>query len=140
MSSLDREEALARLASARVGRLATADRSGTPHVVPFVFAFDGGTVYWVVDEKPKRSKRLKRLSNIEANPNVEMVVDGYDDEWEDLWWVRASGPARIMEHGDERARALELLAAKYPQYRSRPPLGPVVAIEMVRVSGWTAKD
>ena len=135
---MDREEALTRLASARVGRLATADASGTPHVVPFVFVLEGTTVYWSVDDKPKRSRRLKRLSNIEANPNVEMVVDHYDENWENLWWVRASGPARILERGEEQAHALGLLAAKYPQYR-QPPQGPVVAIQLVRVASWEAR-
>jgi len=137
---VDRKEALSRLTSARVGHLATADASGTPHVVPFVFALDGETVYWSVDEKPKRSRRLKRLANIEANPNVEMVVDGYDEEWVRLWWVRASGPARILEQGDERTRALDLLRQKYPQYRANMPRGDVVAIELVRVTGWAAAD
>jgi PPOX class probable F420-dependent enzyme len=137
---VDRKEALSRLASGRVGHLATADASGTPHVVPFVFVLDGETVYWAVDEKPKRSRRLKRLTNIEANPNVEMVVDGYDEEWDRLWWVRASGPARILEQGGERTRALDLLRQKYPQYRVNMPRGDVVAIELVRVTGWAAAD
>src|SRR5438445_9100520 len=128
---MERKEALERLASARVGRLATGDASGTPHVVPFVFALDDETAYWAVDDKPKRSARLKRLANIEVNPNVEMVIDGYDEDWTRLWWVRASGPARILEAGPERSRALELLAAKYPHYRDHRPTGEVVAIEIV---------
>ena len=137
---MDRDKALSLLASARVGHLATADASGTPHVVPFVFAFDGTTVYWAVDRKPKRSKRLKRLANIEANPNVEMVVDRYDEDWDRLWWVRASGPARVLEGGEERTSALRLLAEKYERYRTLPPDGAVVAIEVVRVTGWSASD
>src|SRR5438105_12603757 len=137
---MERKEALERLSSARVGHLATADASGTPHVVPFVFALDDETVYWAVDDKPKRSARLKRLANIEVNPNVEMVVDAYDEDWTRLWWVRASGSARIVENGPERNRALELLAAKYPQYRDHRPAGDVVAIEVVGVSGWTGRD
>jgi PPOX class probable F420-dependent enzyme len=137
---VDREAALHRLASARVGHLTTADASGTPHVVPFVFALNDMTVYWAVDRKPKRSNRLKRLANIEANPNVEMVVDAYDEDWDRLWWVRASGPARVLEEGEERALALRLLADKYERYRVQPPDGAVVAIEVVRVTGWSARD
>ena|SRR2546428_8155210 len=137
---MDRDKALSLLASARVGHLATADASGTPHVVPFVFALYGTTVYWAVDRKPKRSKRLKRLTNIEANPNVEMVVDRYDEDWDRLWWVRASGPARVLEDGEERTSALRLLVEKYERYRTLPPHGAVVAIEVVRVTGWSASD
>ena len=125
-----------RLEEARVGRLATADSSGVPHVVPFTFVVDGDTIYWVVDEKPKRSRDLKRLANIRANPNVEVVVDHYDEDWANLWWVRASGPARILEDGDEARRALALLAAKYQQDRASPPEGPVVAVEVAHLAWW----
>jgi PPOX class probable F420-dependent enzyme len=133
---VDEAEALRRLGEARVGRLATADRQGVPHVVPFAFAVDGRTVFWAVDRKPKRSKRLKRLDNIEANPNVELVVDHYDEDWDALWWVRAAGTARIVVDADERDRALALLREKYGQYRTAPPDGPVVAVDLVRVTGW----
>lgn len=133
---MDRGEARTRLAVARVGCLATADAGGLPHVVPFVFVLEGDTIYWAVDEKPKRTRELKRLANIRANPNVEVVVDHYDENWATLWWVRASGPARILEDGDEAHRALALLAAKYPQERASPPQGPVVAIEVAHLAWW----
>ena len=127
-----------RLRAARVGRLATADAGGIPHVVPFVFAVVDHTLYWAVDQKPKRSRRLRRLDNIAANPNVEVVVDRYEDDWGRLWWVRAAGTARIVEDDPERGRALEALAEKYEQYRTQPPEGPVVAVDVTRVSGWDA--
>jgi PPOX class probable F420-dependent enzyme len=133
---MDRREARRRLAEARVGRLATADAGGVPHVVPLVFALDGGTVYWAVDEKPKRSRSIKRLANIQANPNVEVVIDRYTERWDRLWWVRAAGPARIVHEEAEEERAHMLLAAKYRQYRKQPPQGPVVAIEVARLTWW----
>jgi PPOX class probable F420-dependent enzyme len=135
---VDQEAAWERLRAARVGRLATADAGGIPHVVPFVFAATDHALYWAVDQKPKRSRRLRRLDNIAANPNVEVVVDHYDDDWGRLWWVRAAGTARIVDDESERGRALGVLAEKYPQYRTEPPQGPVVAIEVSRVTGWQA--
>ena len=134
---MDREEALRRLADARVGRLATADASGRPHVVPLVFAVDGDTIVWAVDEKPKRTRELRRLANIATNPRVELVVDAYDEDWTTLWWVRAAGTALVVE-GPDADRAKEVLAAKYPQYRDHPPAGPFVAIEIERLTGWAA--
>ena len=119
-----------------MGCLATADAGGLPHVVPFVFVLKGDTIYWAVDEKPKRTRELKRVANIRVNPNVEVVVDHYDENWASLWWVRASGPARILDDLDEARRALTLLAAKYPQERASPPGGPVVAIEVAHLSWW----
>ena len=133
---MDREEALRRLATARVGRLATVDRGGLPHVIPVVFAVSGATIYWAVDQKPKSSKDLKRLRNIQANPNVQLVADHYDEDWSRLWWVRVTGHARAAVDAQEATRALEALAEKYPQYRADPPSGPVVAIDVARVSGW----
>jgi len=135
---MDEREAVDRLASARVARLATADAGGMPHVVPFVFVLLDRTIYWAVDEKPKRSPRLKRLENIAANPNVAVVADHYEEDWSKLWWVRASGIARVVGEETERTRALEALAAKYPQDRDAPPDGPVVAVDVVRIGWWTA--
>jgi PPOX class probable F420-dependent enzyme len=135
---VDEHEAWERLRSARVGHLATGGPGGTPHVVPFVFVLDSTTIYWAVDAKPKHSRELKRLANIRANPNVEVVVDSYQEDWRSLWWVRAAGTARILEPGEEWNRALAKLSEKYPQYRDNPPLGPVVAIDVTKLVGWEA--
>lgn len=139
---MERDEAVARLRSARIGRLATVAPDGRPHVVPFVFvlAEDGERlrVYWAVDRKPKRSPRVQRLRNLEANPAAELVVDGYDEDWDRLWWVRASGTGRVVDSPVERDLALSALAAKYPRYAVEPPEGPVVAIDIERITGWQA--
>jgi PPOX class probable F420-dependent enzyme len=140
---MDRGEAIARLRSARVGRLATVTADARPHVVPFVFALverDGDVLaYWAVDRKPKRTERLRRLRNLERNPAAEFVVDGYDEDWRALWWVRASGTGRVVDDATpEHAAALDALASKYRQYASDPPPGPVVAMDIERISGWRA--
>ena len=119
---------------ARVARLATVDPQGRPHVVPICFVLDGDTLYTAVDEKPKRTRALQRLRNIEANPNVEVLVDRYEEDWSRLWWVRLRGTARIVDD----PRAVELLAAKYPQYRDRPPSGPVIAVTIEERVEWKA--
>jgi PPOX class probable F420-dependent enzyme len=136
---MERGVALRLVAEARVGRLATVDPGGVPHVVPFVFALEGETAYWAVDQKPKRSPELARLANIRANPNVAFVVDQYEDDWRRLWWVRVDGAARVVTDTEERARALALLMGKYPQYRLDPPRDDVVAVEILRVSSWEAE-
>lgn len=139
---MNRDEALARLRSARVGRLATITSGSRPHVVPFVFAVveDGSAVrvYWAVDDKPKRSPRLQRIRNIETDPAVELVVDGYDEDWNELWWVRAAGSGRIVHEPTEHAAGLAALEAKYPQYAAAPPPGPMVAIDVERITSWEA--
>lgn len=112
--------------------------------MPFVFAIarDGDELvaFWAVDDKPKKTATIQRLENIEANPSVEFVVDGYDDDWSELWWVRATGRARVVSTSEERMRALAALSDKYAQYRATPPTGPVIAIEIDRVMGWSAAE
>ena len=141
---VDHDVALERLRSARVGRIATVTPDDRPHVVPFVFALGdaadvGPRAYWAVDRKPKRSERIQRLRNLEHEPAVEFVVDGYDEDWASLWWVRASGTGRVVDDASEERAALEALAAKYPPYAGDPPTGPVVAIEIETISGWEAQ-
>jgi PPOX class probable F420-dependent enzyme len=120
---------------ARVARLATVGADGRPHVVPICFALDGDTLYTAVDEKPKSTRRLRRLVNIEADNRVEVVVDRWDEDWSKLWWVRLVGEARIVENDE---RGLGLLQAKYPQYRDRPPAGPFIVVTILRRSVWQA--
>jgi len=132
------EDARARFAGARVARLATADAEGRPHIVPIVFALDGDRIYSVVDQKPKRTTQLRRLRNITENPQVALLVDHYEDDWDALWWVRADGHARLLDpdHDDlEARRAIELLRARHPQQRAT---GAVLAIDVERWSGWNA--
>jgi PPOX class probable F420-dependent enzyme len=143
------EQASRYFAQARVARLATVDADGRPHVVPMVFAVVGGaeagqtrctdTIYSAVDAKPKRSRALRRLANIAANPRVAILVDHYDEDWHALWWVRAEGTARVLDADEPEGRAaLGRLVARYSQYRAQPPPGPVVAIDVTRWSSWSA--
>jgi PPOX class probable F420-dependent enzyme len=91
---------------------------------------DAQTVYWAVDAKPKSTRALRRVQNIESNGAVSLLVDHYDEDWATLWWVRIDGTGRIVHDVDERQRAMGLLAAKYEQYRQTPPPGPVLAVEV----------
>lgn len=142
---MDADEARGRFATARVARLATTDVDGRPHLVPIVFAVAGETIYTAVDAKPKRTTALRRIANVRADPRVAVLADYYDDtDWNALWWVRADGTARILELSAEDSdaegrRASDLLATRYPQYREQPPVGPVLAIDVQRWSGWFAR-
>lgn len=120
-----------------VGHLATADAGGVPHVVPVCFALVGDAVVIVIDEKPKRTTRLKRLRNIEQNPATALVVDVYDADWSRLHWVMVRGPATIEPDGAGSPAALEALRDKYPQYRAMDLAGrPLIRIQPERVNEW----
>jgi PPOX class probable F420-dependent enzyme len=121
-----------------VARLATIDPDGRPHLVPIVFALDGDTLYSAVDRKPKRSRMLRRIENARARPDVTILVDHYEDDWDCLWWIRLRGRARVVDEGEEKTRALALLAQKYEQYQREPPDGPVLAVDITEVRDWKA--
>jgi PPOX class probable F420-dependent enzyme len=124
--------------TARVGRLATVGRDGRPHAVPICFTLSGQTVYSAVDHKPKRSSRLRRVANLEQTGRACLLLDEYHEDWSVLWWVRLDGTGRVVADPDEAACAVSALVEKYPQYRQRRPLGPVIAIDIARWTGWSA--
>jgi PPOX class probable F420-dependent enzyme len=127
-----------RVAESRVARLATLDPDGRAHVVPIVFALGGDTLYSAVDSKPKRTRTLRRIENARRRPDVTVLVDHYDEDWTRLWWVRLRGRARVLDSGAEADRALELLTAKYEQYRETPPGLPALAVDIDEWRGWSA--
>lgn len=127
------------LVAQRVARLATADAGGRPHVIPICFVVDGNTVYFTIDEKPKRISGvpLKRISNMRENPNVALVVDRYDDDWSRLGWVMMQGRADLLEAGDEHDRAQDGLRARYHQLEGmRIEALPVIAIRIEHAASW----
>ncbi len=136
---MDEQQARSRFAAARVAHLATARPDGSPHVIPVVFALEHDVVWLAVDEKPKRTRALQRLKNIEREPRVAVLVDAYSEDWTRLWWVRADGRGRVTDDPAETARAAALLGAKYAQHAARPPGGPAIAIDVDRFDYWSAK-
>ena len=89
----------------RVAHLATADAAGAPHVIPICYALVGDAFYFVVDEKPKRTRTgLKRLRNIAANPQVALVIDDYDEDWTRLAYLLVHGRAAVVDERQNTPR------------------------------------
>jgi PPOX class probable F420-dependent enzyme len=127
----------------RIGHLATADAAAEPQVVPVGFALsaDGASLYIGIDEKPKAGPpvRLKRLRNIDANPQVAIVFDHYEEDWARLGWVMLRGRAEILHDGAEHEAARGLLRARYPQYTAMALEAlPVIAMRIAAVRRWGA--
>ncbi len=127
----------------RIARLATVDARGQPHVVPICFALERATLYSAIDEKPKRADytRLRRLRNIEARPQAQVLFDVYDDaDWSRLCWVQLRGRARVVVGGEEHDAAVMLLRARYPQYREMAlESRPLIALDIERAVTWPAR-
>jgi PPOX class probable F420-dependent enzyme len=130
----------AKLETARVARLATLHAKQGPHLIPICFVCNGTVFYSAIDRKPKRvaPNRLARLKNVEKTPQVALLVDHYDEDWAQLWYVLVRGEAELVSNPVERKRAIQLLRVKYPQYG--PDMlqddAPVLRITPRRVTAW----
>jgi PPOX class probable F420-dependent enzyme len=129
------------IAEGRVGRLGTADASGQPLVVPICYAFDGESLFSAIDAKPKARPPLglKRLQNIRENAKVSVVIDRYDEDWTKLRYVIIQGRAEILTDGGAFSRGVDLLLAKYPQYRAmglNREAGLMIQVKAARVTQW----
>lgn len=119
------KQSLESLHNSRIARLATVDpENNQPYVVPVVFAFDGNNIFIPIDNKPKKTKnsnQLKRVKNIQKNPNISFLIDIYDDkDWNNLSYLMILGKARIINIVNDRdtiEKAHSLLSEKYFQYK-----------------------
>lgn len=137
------EEIRTLLDRSRVGRLATASSDGEPHVVPLCYARVGDRIYFVADDKPKRSgpRALRRLRNLRENPRAALLVDRYAEDWSRLAYALLHLRAREVSDREEWKQAVNALRSRYPQYATmplRPSRHPVIAMTPVRWHLWTA--
>ncbi len=131
-----------KLNQARIARLGTLDAKRAPHVVPVCFVYDGSVFYTAVDRKPKRvaPERVARLRHIEASKQVALVIDQYDEDWTQLWYILVRGRADLVPKSarQERAKAIRRLKAKYPQYAAGMVAddAPLIRIIPERIISW----
>jgi coenzyme F420-0:L-glutamate ligase / coenzyme F420-1:gamma-L-glutamate ligase len=136
---------LALLSEARRATLATIKPDGTPRLVPIAYAFDPerALLYFVLDEKPKSvddPRRLARVRDILARPQVTLLVDRWSEDWSRLAWLRLEGEASLLDpadHAEEHAAALHMLRQRYPQYEEqRIEHRPVMRIDVRNALSW----
>jgi PPOX class probable F420-dependent enzyme len=128
--------------NARIARLATSDSESKLHLVPVVFVFNGNCFIIPIDEKRKTVKpeKLKRVRNINENPNVALLIDEYSEDWTKLAFVMVQGRAsvanKLQEPSIQLQEAYKKLRAKYPQYQ-RIGLGDLcIIIKPEKVASW----
>jgi PPOX class probable F420-dependent enzyme len=142
--NLGADEARDLVEAARVAHLATTNTGLGVDVVPITFALlrdpAGDRLVSIVDQKPKSTTQLRRLDNIRANPEVTVLVDHYEDDWERLWWVRMRGTASVVVDGDAFDEARDALVGRYRQYVEAPPPGPVVSVAIAEWTGWRSRS
>ena len=139
---LTAEEARARLDAEVHGVLCTLHPERGPDPQPVVYAVSGdGHIGVPIDRvKPKRSSRLQREDNLEADPRASLLIEHWDrEDWSRLWWVRAR-----LEHVDEPSETLtdelaDRLSRTVPQYADKP-FHKVLVCRIVGVTGWAASE
>jgi PPOX class probable F420-dependent enzyme len=131
-------DARTRLERADHGVLSTLHPTRGIDSVPVCFVVLDDLVAIPIDSvKPKRSMRLGRLRNLEADPRATLLVEHWDaDDWSALWWVRVT--LLLAEVDANQVAELEaLLRTKYPQYESGG-IESVVALRLVALTSWDA--
>ena len=124
---------------AKVARLATVDQKLHPYVVPVVFVFYENSFFIPLDEKTKtvNSRNLKRVKNIEKNPNVTLLIDKYQNDWKKLFFLMIHGKAKMIDGNSKLMDKIhKLLISKYPQYKKIGIGNSCIRINPTKVTFW----
>jgi len=106
------------LAKGRLGRLATIDGAGMPHVVPLGWRYNPGLD--VIDIGGRDFARSRKFRNAQHNPHVAVVVDDVLPPWR---------PRCVMIRG----MAETLAEATRPDGQ---PAGPIIRLHPAEVISW----
>ncbi len=134
------QKTMALIKEAKVARLATVDQKLHPYVVPAVFVFHENSFFIPLDEKKKtvNSKNLKRVKNIEKNPNVTLLIDKYQNDWKKLFFLMIHGKAKVIDGNSKLIDKIhKLLISKYPQYKKIGIGNSCIKIEPTKVRFWS---
>jgi len=109
---------LTHLGKGKLGRLATIDSSGLPHVVPLGWRYNAELE--TIDIGGRDFARSRKFHNVRRNPNVALVIDDVLPPWR---------PRCVMIRG--RAEALPDAAGPDGQ-----PTGPIIRLHPSEVISW----
>ena len=112
------DKELGYLAGRRLGRLATIDADGLPHVVPLGWSYNPALD--TIDIGGRDFARTKKFRNVQANPKVALVIDDVLPPWQ---------PRCVMVRGE--AEPLEDATSAHGDR-----LGPIIRIHPSQVLSW----
>ena len=137
---IDADASWERLGPHGHGVLGTVHPDRGVDAVPVVFVVADGQLVVPIDTvKAKSGGRLQRLRNLEADDRCVLLVDHYDDDWSQLWWVRVH--ARGAEVADTEPAAEShrtALARAFPAYATDGAVTSVIVLTVDEVTGWAA--
>jgi PPOX class probable F420-dependent enzyme len=86
-------------------------------------------------------RRLQRIRNILAHPDVCVLVDRYDEDWSRLAWIQIRGQATLVTDDAEGAPGLAGLIERYPQYRAMDLVAAaLLCIEPQHIVAWQSNS
>jgi pyridoxamine 5'-phosphate oxidase family protein len=106
------------LAKGKLGRLATIDATGMPHVVPLGWRYNAEVD--AIDIGGRNFGRSRKFRNAQHNPNVALVIDDVLPPWR---------PRSVMIRGT--AEALQDAIGPDGQ-----PTGPIIRLHPTEVISW----
>lgn len=112
------DEELGYLAEKRLGRLATIDTGGLPHVVPLGWSYNPALD--TIDIGGHDFAATRKFRNVRANPKVALVIDDVLPPWR---------PRCVMVRGE--AEALDEATSADGGH-----LGPIIRIHPIEVISW----
>jgi pyridoxamine 5'-phosphate oxidase family protein len=112
------DEELTYLAKGKLGRLATIDAAGMPHVVPLGWHYNPDLD--TIDISGRDFARTRKFHNVQGNPNVAIAIDDVLPPWR---------PRCVMIRG----RAEALSDADGPNGQ---PAGPLIRLHPTEVISW----
>ncbi len=132
------------LTKARRATLATIAPTGRARLVPICFITIDDVLWSPIDQKPKATgdpHGLARVRDIQARPEVTVLVDQWSEDWSDLAWLRLHARAVLIEPSDVPTATVEALRQRYPQYREHDlEHRPMLKITLERATSWFAAD
>ena len=116
------DDELAYLGERKLGRLATIDPHGLPHVVPLGWTYNPATD--TIDVGGQNFARTAKFRNVEQNPNVALVIDEI---------LPPFRPRAVLIRG--RGEALHDAVGA-----DGKPTGPIIRITPTQVISWGLDD
>lgn len=107
--------------------------------MPVVFALAGSMVVTSIDGKPKGEGLPARVRNIQRDPRVTLLFHHYEEDWDQLWWVRIDGEATLEFAGKGFESGVAALRDRYRQYETVAINGPVIYIAPTRFVTWSSR-
>ena len=75
------------------------------------------------------------MRNLASDDRAVLLVDHYDDDWSQLWWVRVHGQAREADSDGEQLAAL---AQAFPAYARPGVVTTAIVLAPSEITGWAA--